>query len=123
MTAKRIYAAVIAMVLFIALVALNCGEKVNPVRIVPVTETRITYTNDIKPILDNNCIRCHSSEKQGAERNGAPPDVNLDKYETVVDVAERANAKIQSGTMPPTGGLPEEERNLFQQWLDQGLEE
>jgi uncharacterized membrane protein len=101
----------------------GCGDKADPIRSGEDPGMRVTYTNKIKAILDNNCILCHDSEKQGAERNGAPLDVNLDTYENVIDVAERANTQIQAGNMPPTGGLPDNLRDLFQQWIDQGREE
>jgi len=105
------------------MIAFNCGDKADPFRSVDDPGFKVTYTDQIKVILDNNCVLCHDSEKQGAERNGAPLDVNLDTYENAVAVAERANIQIQAGTMPPTGGLPTELRALFQQWIDQGLEE
>ena len=108
---------------FLIIVAFGCGDKADPIRAVDDPGTIITYTNQIKAILDNNCIRCHDSDKQGAERNGAPLDVNLDTYENAVAVAERANTQIQAGNMPPAGGLPNDLRDLFQQWVNQGLEE
>lgn len=44
------------------------------------TMTVISYQQDIVPIIQNNCIACHS----GA---GANADVHLDSYQGVYDVA------------------------------------
>lgn len=44
------------------------------------TMTTISYTNHIAPILQNNCIACHSG-------SGANADVHLDTYAGVYDVA------------------------------------
>ena len=105
----------------------GCGDKIDPITVNPPppdggnSDAVISYDMDIKPILDSHCILCHASDKQGLERNGAPVQVNLDSYENVTPFAQNANARIQSGTMPPTGGIPLEERTLFQGWIDQSL--
>jgi len=118
------------LVLFVSCAAVisllpSCGEKIDPMSAVSDTGGgQITYTEHIKPILDMNCIRCHTAANQGGDRNGAPPDVNLDTYNSTVEVGLRANARIQAGTMPPgTGGIPSDERALFQGWIDQGMPE
>ncbi len=111
------------IILFLIAISFSCGDKADPFRPVDNPGIQITYTDQISFLLNNNCVECHASNKEGAERNGAPIDVNLDTYENVIEVAERANIQIQAGTMPPTGGLQLELRALFQQWINQGLEE
>jgi len=102
----------------------GCGDKADPVRSPDGSDgsqsDSITYTLGIKEILDQHCIRCHSHIKTGAERNGAPPEVNFDTYESAVKSAQRANARIQAGTMPPDGGIAEEQHALFQKWIGKG---
>lgn len=44
------------------------------------TTSTISYTNHIVPILENNCINCHSG-------SGANADVHLDNYQGVYDIA------------------------------------
>lgn len=104
---------------------LSCGEKINPVRNNDQGngQIEVTYSNQIKPIFDNNCIRCHATDLQGSARNGAPPNVNFNSYSNAINSAGLANSRIQAGTMPPDGGLPSDDRDLFQQWIDQGLKE
>jgi uncharacterized membrane protein len=100
---------------------LGCGEKIDPVSgdFDPV-DGGVTYSEDMKPILDENCIRCHASDKSGPERNGAPLSVNLDTYEGASASSEAANVRVQSGSMPPIGPLDSADRELFQQWVEDG---
>jgi uncharacterized membrane protein len=118
----------------LATVLTGCGEKQNPVQepdgavgdgdgsqsgdVVPVT-----YTGQIKALLDSSCIGCHASTLQGAARNGAPLGVNFDSYAAAHQSASRANARIQAGTMPKSGPLTAQEKALFLAWIDQGLQE
>jgi hypothetical protein len=74
----------------------------------------ITYTSDIKDLLDTNCVGCH---KAGHASGG----IQLDTYTTAKSNANAANEKIQSGQMPPGGPLSAGEKALFQDWLDDGL--
>ena len=106
-----------------ALAVVHCGDKMDPIQ-GPVDTGGIgmtTYTTDIQPILSQNCIRCHSSGNSGTARNGAPSGVNFDTYALAVASSQRANVRIQAGSMPPGGGIPQSQRNLFQAWLGSGL--
>lgn len=77
-------------------------------------QTLVTYTNDIKDLLDTNCIGCHGGDHPTA-------GIKLDTYTSAKANANAANEKIQSGQMPPGGPLSAEEKALFQNWLDDGL--
>jgi uncharacterized membrane protein len=135
---KRFYSKIIfSLVLLMFVFVIACGDKINPNTNMQTPQDddddddnddndddnggSITYTQHIKPILDTRCTGCHSSTRQGADRNGAPIDVNLDTYGGAVASSDRANARIQGGSMPPSGGIPSDERALFQAWIDQGL--
>jgi len=108
-----------------ALFVIGCSDKDDPVSSTGGNggnpQDTVTYTADIKTVLDSRCISCHASSLQGAARNGAPAGVNFDTYNAAVASGNRANVRIQAGTMPPAGGIPQSERDLFQQWIDQGL--
>ncbi|MEZ5357227.1 MAG: hypothetical protein R3F48_00260 [Candidatus Zixiibacteriota bacterium] len=111
--------------LAVALFVFGCSDTDDPVSS-PVVDTgnpqdTVTYTADIKAVLDSRCISCHSSSLTGLDRNGAPVGVNFNTYSAAVANASAANVRIQSGTMPPTGGLPQGERSLFQEWINDGL--
>lgn len=101
-----------------------CGDKIDPLTAPsnggnggPMTAT---YEQDIKPILEQYCVTCHSSALSGAQRNGAPTSVNFDTYELAVANSERANFRISARTMPPGGELPSELRATFQEWVNNG---
>ncbi|MCE5270343.1 hypothetical protein LLH00_03570 [bacterium] len=107
----------------------SCGDKVDPLSAPPPDNGGggpvgvVSYEADIRPVFEAHCTLCHAVDKQGDARNGAPVQVNLDSYSAAVSVAQAANLRIQSGTMPPTGGIPQTERALFQQWLEEGMPE
>jgi uncharacterized membrane protein len=102
-----------------------CGTKSDPVGGSPADglPDTVTYTQHIRPLLEANCTGCHASTLQGANRNGAPTGVDFDTYANAVQSAERGNARIQAGSMPPSGGLSPDDKVLFQEWVDQGLSE
>jgi uncharacterized membrane protein len=125
------------VICFTAVCLLGCGEKVDPKTSVDNNigdagndggqngGQTVLYTTDaaeIKPILDKYCISCHSTALSGADRNGAPSDINYNTYDAAVANAEKGNSEIQSGGMPPSGNGPTaEEKQLFQRWVDTGL--
>lgn len=62
------------------------------------------------------CTQCHIGD-------AAPNGVRLDSYENILLEAQLANSRVQLGIMPPTGGLPDELRELMQAWIDDGIQE
>ena len=106
------------------LLGAGCGQKQDPVGSDAGIDGPVGYAQQIKPILDANCIRCHAAGLQGTRRNGAPPGFDYDSYEPAQATAERANAQIQSGSMPAgSGPLSDGDKGLFQAWIDQGTPE
>jgi len=87
----------------------------------PIPET-VTYVADVKPIIDNNCIICHSNPPQ----NGAP--MPLVTYENVKNAVENRNliGRISSNDpafLMPFGGprLPQDLIDIIIQWNEGGL--
>lgn len=79
-----------------------------------------TYNVDVKPILDANCIMCHTTPPG----NGAPSSFRLDICETegdwlgARDKAERIVARTGDGTMPQGGSpLPQSDLDTLANWL------
>jgi cytochrome c5 len=77
-------------------------------------------------VFATNCLACHSSEKVGADRNGAPPTVNWDTYEAARPNAEIAIVRaVEEESMPPTGsGIPklnDEQKAAMLAWQDAGF--
>lgn len=83
----------------------------------PVLTTEVTYDADIKVIFSNNCTQCHGSSPS----NGAPTS-----YVTYTQVKNDINiilSRINNATnpMPQSGLMPIANRELIQQWKDDGL--
>jgi len=84
--------------------------------------TLVTYNNDIKTIIDNNCISCHKSPAI----NGA--SIPLLTYENVKSAVQNNNliSKINGngpGGLMPMGGpkLPQSLIDLIEKWETDGL--
>ncbi|WNJ20460.1 hypothetical protein [Pontibacter sp. G13] len=94
--------------------AISCTENTEPEN-TPTVE--ITYTADVKPIMDLYCTGCHS----GTEPSG---DVDLSTYANLKDATQNG-AVIQrmndgQAPMPPTGLLEVSQRDLIAEWADGG---
>ncbi|MGY5352369.1 hypothetical protein ACXGQW_07380 [Wenyingzhuangia sp. IMCC45533] len=79
-------------------------------------QTRLTYTNNIKTIIDNNCLECHSSPV----RNGAP--FSLTTFNQVSNRAGRMQVRMNSvsNPMPQRGLIASDLRAMFDQWITDG---
>lgn len=79
------------------------------------------YYSEVKTsIFDETCLLCHNSAKTGAERNGAPNNINFDTYDLAVTNAILANNQLQPGFMPPFsagGARTLEQKTLFFNWI------
>ncbi len=82
----------------------------------------VTYTNDVKSIIDNNCTFCHSNPPV----NGAP--MSLVTYQENVEAIENRNLieRIETqdlGFVMPLGGprLPQNLIDIVIQWETDGL--
>lgn len=87
-----------------------------------------TYTNHIKPILDNHCIECHFGQSP------MYGNLNLTSYDDMMnggDSGELINLndiyentllwiRIDDGGMPPSENLDEQSMNIFRRWIEQG---
>jgi len=105
------------------LAATGCGDKEDPASPgnCEINEA-VSYDGQVSTLFDKYCTRCHSST--ASNRNGAPADVNFDTFTDASTSAERANGRIQAGTMPPNGGaVSTADRCAFQAWIDQGSTE
>jgi len=95
---KKIYSiSTLLLILFIY----SCSSSSNDDVIItpPNNNNDVTYTNDVKPIIDNNCLNCHTNPPQ----NGAP--MPLTTYDNVKEAVQNRGliGKIESGAMPKNG--------------------
>ncbi len=86
----------------------------------------LTYDNFAANFFATYCTACHSSELQGADRNGAPADHNFDTLAGVVAEMEHVDQAAAAGpdsvntVMPPDDAddFPAEDERLdLGEWL------
>tara|TARA_R110000868_G_scaffold99106_2_gene272914 strand:- start:1147 stop:1434 length:288 start_codon:yes stop_codon:yes gene_type:complete len=77
----------------------------------------VTYDSDIKSIMSNNCTSCHGDPTT----NSAP--MSLTTFDQVKSNINNILSRINnaSSPMPQAGLMTIENRNLIQQWKDDGL--
>ena len=87
----------------------------------PQTEN-ITYTEHIKPIIDANCVACHSNP---AINGASSPMTNYNQVKTTfenTDALNRMNRQPGESGFMPLGGvrLPQASIDLVEQWMNEG---
>jgi hypothetical protein len=80
-------------------------------------QSKATYTNDVKTIIDNNCATsgCHSSSSKSA---GIP----LSTFQEVKDgfIYSGSWNQIETNQMPKSYNLSAAEKELIKNWIDNG---
>lgn len=107
--------------------AAGCGEGAGPIG--PGTDADATYYEDIRPILNDNCVSCHT--------DGGIAPFALTTYMEVAEVADRVRTATRDRLMPPyladaSGDcqtfheprwLAQAEIDLIDEWVRGGLPE
>lgn len=77
----------------------------------------VTWDSFGQDFLRQNCQSCHASTSP--ERNGAPEDVTFDTEEDAWTWADRIleRSTPDPPTMPPRGGLEEDDQRRLEVWL------
>ena len=77
----------------------------------------VTWDSWGQGFLGVSCQSCHGSHTP--DRHGAPAEVHFDDRETTLSLADRILARSTgtAPTMPPSGGIPDEDRYKLQVWL------
>lgn len=77
------------------------------------------YETEIAPFFETYCLRCHSVENVGDERNDAPDELNYDTQEDVVKWGELILEQLgPDGEMPPSPPVPDQiESDKIIAWL------
>ncbi|MDJ0645371.1 MAG: hypothetical protein QNJ57_05230 [Flavobacteriaceae bacterium] len=88
--------------------------------ITPPPQGAITYDDNVRAIINNNCLACHIDPPV----NGAPfPLTNYDQVSSraaqiLTAISRQAGA---AGAMPPSGRLPQATIDIVDQWIQDGL--
>lgn len=93
-----------------------CTKAEIPANTTPINRT-VSYQSDIKTIVQNNCLTCHSAVNSAA-------GLSLETYQQVKNSAENGTL-IQrindaANPMPQSGLLPADTRALFDKWVTDG---
>ncbi|TWO31877.1 cytochrome c [Seonamhaeicola sediminis] len=83
----------------------------------PDPTAKVTYKDDIKGIIDGNCISCHGSPTNGPSNSLHTYNLVKNDVDKIIDRINRTGA----GKMPPNGTLSNSAKALIQQWKDDGL--
>jgi len=102
----------------------SCSNNSTSDLTVPQVIGNVTYNENIKPIIDQNCIQCHAD----VPINGAP--MPLTNFEAVSDAIRTrpllekiSKADGEAGLMPLGGPrLPQSKIDLIARWKTLGLQ-
>lgn len=117
---KKIFA-----VVFLAATTLGCTNDSTSDLINDEPIDVVTYNENVKTIINNNCLVCHGA----TPTNGAP--MSLTTYENVKSAVQtrglidRISRPQGAAGMMPNGGtrLPQNQIDIIVQWNAQGLQE
>jgi hypothetical protein len=100
----------------------------------PPAATNIVFARDIRPILENNCLRCHGPEKPRSKFRLDNRAAALKGGDEGVDILPGNSAKsplihyvgylVEDSEMPPVGKgarLTPQQVALLRAWIDQGV--
>lgn len=71
-----------------------------------------SFINQIKPIIDSNCLGCHNGSQF--------PDLRT--YNSISNNSEIIKEQVINRTMPIGGALTNEEIELISCWIDNGTQ-
>lgn len=114
----------VLVILFICSSFFSCSNDSSD-DLAPPPEDEVTYTENIKAIMDSRCNSCHDNPPT----NGAP--VSLSTYDEVknetqngelIDRIERTQGT--AGVMPPAGNtLSSSQIQMIKDWMVEGYKE
>ena len=108
----------ISLLIPFAIFAVSC-ESNSPDDLTIPTPDRITYNQNVKPIIDQSCATagCHNAASNSA-------GLTLETYAQVRNGFETRGAlnrmRSTSAPMPPQGNLPGTTIILIESWINQG---
>ena len=108
---KRSFTILVLSLFFVYACSSDSDDDMTPV------EDKITYTANIKSIINGNCNSCHGSPVT----NGAP--MSLTDYNSVKTAVQSQNliSLVENGFMPPAGNLTATQIQLIKDWQADGL--
>ena len=133
---KRIFMlikGIIALLAIAGITSLRAGDVDISKLPAAATKADVTYTKDIKPVLEKACFKCHGEEKQKAKLRVDSVDAIKKGSENgpviVVGKSDKSSlvhtvaGLVEDMQMPPEGKadpLTKEQIGLLRAWIDQG---
>lgn len=77
--------------------------------------TEVSYSTQVKPIIENVCWNCH---KQAGQSGFPHADLSTDAK--VKENATRINTQVQAGLMPKGGSLSDDQKAAIAAWVAAG---
>ena len=107
----RVNLLVLFCISLLATIDMSCSSNEDPEP--SVCSETVSYSDDIVPLLEANCIKsgCHDGLS-------GPP--NWGVYSNVKEKAAKIKEFTQDGTMPADGTLTQQEIDLIACWVDNG---
>jgi mono/diheme cytochrome c family protein len=115
------------MMLTVSLMATSCYyDEVPPEAITPLPET-VSYSTDVQPIWNQNCIGCHATGSTAPDLTAANSYTALTKNNKYVVPAVAANSILYkcligegAPLMPPAGKMSDSKIELVKKWINDG---
>lgn len=109
------------IILFIFLLTVGCTSVNEDDLIDKIDLNKVTYKDNIKSIIDNNCIVCHNS------RPNAVGPFPLETFEEVKDKAQNGALLLRiqlpdgdPSVMPKNGRMTQNTIDIILKWTEQG---
>ena len=112
------------LILFFCYPLMNCVSDSESDLTEPIP-IKISYNNDVKPIIQSNCLFCHTNPPQ----NGAPMSlVTLLDVRNAIEnrgLLDRISRPQGAPGMMPNGGtrLPQTSIDIITKWRDDGFQD
>lgn len=110
------------LALIIAIGSYSCSNNSEDDLIIPNNNVALArYTENIKPIMDNNCVSCHGTTNPNA---GLSLTNYIQVRQAVLNNGLINRISRTSGDpqlMPTTGRMPQQTIDLVSQWQADGL--
>lgn len=74
----------------------------------------LSFATDVRPIMTDHCARCHATGIEGA------PSIDFEDYDVASARVDRIVARMQEGTMPPSGepDVPVDQLQVVVDWSE-----
>ncbi|PYV83317.1 MAG: hypothetical protein DMG05_26315, partial [Acidobacteria bacterium] len=132
---KTVYLLIPSLVstMAVAIIAVPAESKVETTKLPPAATTSVDFAKDIKPLLENGCLKCHGQAQPSGEFRLDTREGALRGGKNGIDIMPGDSAKsplihfvarlVDGMEMPPKGvgdPLTREQIGLLRGWIDQG---